>query len=141
MRCNNLNHQQEHNLGLWSKLVVCRRSGDSVPISEVMAKTTPNKPRQRGHAISTLSLATTYLYFIYLLDAIVTSFVLLYHPLVTPSPFSLLSSPLMLIQYPYFYIFLVWDSRPAVVGQSCRPMPSSPNLGPRSYYFRLVKLG
>ena len=42
------------------------------------AKTTSNKPRQRGHAIVTLSLATTYLYFIYLLDAIVTSFIVLY---------------------------------------------------------------
>ena len=44
------------------------------------ATTTPNKPRQRGHAIATLSLATTYFYFIYLLDAIVTSFVVLYSP-------------------------------------------------------------
>ena len=44
------------------------------------ATTTPNKPRQRGHAIVTLSLATTYFYFIYLLDAIVTSFVALYRP-------------------------------------------------------------
>ena len=44
------------------------------------ATATPNKPRQRGHAIATLSFATTYLYFIYLLDAIVTSFVVLYLP-------------------------------------------------------------
>ena len=45
------------------------------------ATKTSNKPRQRGHAIATLSLATTYFYFIYLLDAIVTSFVvLLYRP-------------------------------------------------------------
>ena len=39
-----------------------------------------NKPRQRGHAIATLSLATTYFYLIYLRDAIVTSFVVLYRP-------------------------------------------------------------
>ena len=39
------------------------------------ATTASNKPRQRGHVIATLSLATTYFYFIYLLDAIVTSFV------------------------------------------------------------------
>ena len=44
------------------------------------ATTSSNKLRQRGHAIATLSLATTYLYFIYLLDAIVTSFVALYRP-------------------------------------------------------------
>ena len=44
------------------------------------ATKTPNKPRQRGHAIATLSLATTYLYFIYLLDSIVISFVVLYRP-------------------------------------------------------------
>ena len=44
------------------------------------ATTTSNKPRQRGHPIATLSLATTYLYFLYLLDAIVTSFVVLYRP-------------------------------------------------------------
>ena len=42
--------------------------------------TTPNKPRQRGHVIATLSLATTYFYLIYLLDAIVTSFVVPYRP-------------------------------------------------------------
>ena len=51
------------------------------------ATTTPNEPRQRGHAIATLSLATTYLYFIYLLDAIVTSFVVLYHPPRNALPF------------------------------------------------------
>ena len=45
-----------------------------------------NKPRQRGHAITTLSLATTYFYSIYLLDAIVTSFVLPYHPPRTAVP-------------------------------------------------------
>ena len=39
--------------------------------------TTPNKTRQRGRTISTLSLAITYLYFIYLLGSIVTSFLLL----------------------------------------------------------------
>ena len=39
------------------------------------ATTASNKPRQRGHAIATLSLANTYFYFIYLLDAIVTSLV------------------------------------------------------------------
>ena len=44
------------------------------------ATTTPNKRRQRGHAIATLSLPTTNLSFIYLLDAIVTSFVVLYRP-------------------------------------------------------------
>ena len=44
------------------------------------ATTTPNKPRQRGHAIATLSLATTYFYAIHLFDAIVTSFVVLYRP-------------------------------------------------------------
>ena len=37
-------------------------------------------PRQRGQAISTLSLALTYFHFIYLLDAIVTTFVVLYRP-------------------------------------------------------------
>ena len=42
--------------------------------------TTPNKTRQRGRTISTLSLAITYLYFIYLLDSSVTSFVVLYRP-------------------------------------------------------------
>ena len=44
------------------------------------ATTASNKPRQRGHAIATLSLATTYFYSIYLLDAIVTSFVVPYRP-------------------------------------------------------------
>ena len=44
------------------------------------ATITSNKPRHRGHAIATLSLATTYFYFIYLLDAIVTSFVVPYRP-------------------------------------------------------------
>ena len=44
------------------------------------ATTTSNKPRQRGHAIATLSLATTYFYSIYLLHAIVTSFVVPYRP-------------------------------------------------------------
>ena len=44
------------------------------------ATTAPNKPRQRGHAIATLSLATTYFYSIYLLDAIVTSFAVPYRP-------------------------------------------------------------
>ena len=44
------------------------------------ATTASNKPRQRGHAIATLSLATTYFYFIYLPDAIVTSFVVPYRP-------------------------------------------------------------
>ena len=44
------------------------------------ATTTSNKPRQRGDAIEMLSLATTYFYFIYLLDPIVTSFVVLYRP-------------------------------------------------------------
>ena len=45
------------------------------------ATTASNKPRQRGHAIATLlSLANTYFYFIYLLDAIVTSLVVLYSP-------------------------------------------------------------
>ena len=42
--------------------------------------TTPNKTRQWGHAIATLSLATTYFYVIHLFDAIVTSFVVLYRP-------------------------------------------------------------
>ena len=42
--------------------------------------TASNKPRRRGHAIATLSLATTYFDFIYLLDAIVTSSVVLYRP-------------------------------------------------------------
>ena len=45
-----------------------------------------NKTRQKGHALVKLSLATTYFYFI---PCIV--------PLATPSPFSLLSWPLMLI--------------------------------------------
>ena len=44
------------------------------------ATTTSNKSRQREHAIATLSLTTTYFYFICLLDAIVTSFVVLYRP-------------------------------------------------------------
>ena len=44
------------------------------------ATTTSNKPRQRGHAIATLLLVTTYFYFIYLLDAIVISFVVPYRP-------------------------------------------------------------
>ena len=45
------------------------------------ATTTSNEPRQRGHAIATLALATTYFYLIYLLDAIITSFVVPYrHP-------------------------------------------------------------
>ena len=49
--------------------------------SVVRTATTPaNKLRQRGHPIATLSLATTYFCFIYLLDAIVTSFVVLYRP-------------------------------------------------------------
>ena len=39
--------------------------------------TTPNKARQRGRTILTLSLAITYFYFIYLLDSIVSSFLLL----------------------------------------------------------------
>ena len=39
------------------------------------AATTPNKTRQRGRAILTLSLAI--IYFIYLLDSIVTSFLFL----------------------------------------------------------------
>ena len=34
----------------------------------------------RGHAIATLLPVTTYFYFIYLLDAIVTSFVVPYRP-------------------------------------------------------------
>ena len=42
--------------------------------------TASNKPRQRGYAIATLSLATTYFYSIYLLDAIVTSFAVPYRP-------------------------------------------------------------
>ena len=42
------------------------------------ATTASNKPRQRGHAIATLSLANTYFYSIYLLDAIVTSLVVPY---------------------------------------------------------------
>ena len=42
------------------------------------ATTTSNKPRQSGHA--TLSLAPSNFDFIYLLDAIVTSFVVPYHP-------------------------------------------------------------
>ena len=40
----------------------------------------PGKPRQTGHAIATLSVATTYLYLICLLDAILTSSVVLHHP-------------------------------------------------------------
>ena len=44
------------------------------------ATTTYNKPRQRRHNIATLSLVTTYFYFIYLLDAIVISFVVPYRP-------------------------------------------------------------
>lgn len=54
-------------------------------------------PRQRGHDIATLSYATTiyFIYVIYLLDAICTSFVVLYlppSPLATPSAFPLLLS-------------------------------------------------
>ena len=52
--------------------------------------------QQRGHALPTISLATTQLYFIYLLDSIATSFVLLYNPLATLSTFSLLSRSLIL---------------------------------------------
>ena len=44
------------------------------------ATATSNKPRQREHAIATLALVTTYFYFNYLLDAIVTSFVVPYGP-------------------------------------------------------------
>jgi len=45
----------------------------------VLTETTgPNKTRQMGDAILTLSLAITYLHFIYLIDSIVTSFLLLY---------------------------------------------------------------
>ena len=103
------------------------------------AKTTSNKPRQRGHAIATLSLATA-------TSISSTSSMLSLHrsvcctaPLAMPSPFSLLSRPLMLS--PLLYIFLVWDSRPAAVGQGCRPLPPAPVSGPWSYYYSLVKLG
>ena len=45
----------------------------------VLTETTrPNKTRQMRDAILTLSLAITYLHFIYLIDSIVTSFLLLY---------------------------------------------------------------
>ena len=47
----------------------------------VLTETTrPNKTRQMRDAILTLSLAITYLHFIYLIDSIVTSFLLLYVP-------------------------------------------------------------
>ena len=46
----------------------------------VRIATALNKLRQRGHNIVTLSLATTYIFFIYRIDAIVTSIVVLYRP-------------------------------------------------------------
>ena len=54
--------------------------------------TTPNKTRQWGHAIATLSLATTYFYVIHLFDAIVTSFVVLYRPPCNALPITSIST-------------------------------------------------
>ena len=66
----------------------------------------------------TLSLATTYLYFIYLLDAIVTSFVVPYRPPRNALP--ILPSILAIdVNSPISTRFFVWDSQPAVVGQRC----------------------
>lgn len=40
MRCNNLNHQRVHNFGLENELFLCRRSGNRVPLFDVVALST-----------------------------------------------------------------------------------------------------
>ena len=96
------------------------------------ATTTSNKPRQRGHAIATFSLATTYFYSIYLLDAIVTSLLSFTVPLATPFPFSHISWPLMSI--PLF----LHASRLGLATCCCRS--KLPTAVPRSRSWALVLL-
>ena len=72
------------------------------------ATTAPIKTQERGHAISTLSLATPYLYFIYLLDSIVASFLLLYRP--PRSTLPILPSIMPIDVTPLISTFVVRDS-------------------------------